>query len=275
MQLFRLIKSAFSTGDYYIAMNESLRKIDGNYTMLHYPLDGEDMSTFSQAQKNLTDYCILKLPELSDKEVLEIGCGNGVQSMYIYEKYAPGFFTGVDLNHGNIMIANELTGDIPGNNIKFIVDDAQNLSTVKDNSVDIVINIESAFHYPDKSAFIREVHRVLKPGGHFLIADILTKSEKKKGPLSHWKRRMQFNHWPLFKYVENINLIGLNLLLSEDITHSIIEGYKKYRNWISDLKEAQFIKRFILRIFFRTNVILNVRLLKNRHNYHIFHGMKS
>lgn len=274
-QLFRLVRSIVSTGDYYIAMNESLRKIDGNYTMLHYPLVGKDNSTFTQAQKNLTDYCLLKLPELKDKVVLEIGCGNGVQSLYIYHRHTPKSITGVDLSNGNILIANELTDNMPAENIKFVVDDAQKLASIEDNSVDIVINIESAFHYPDKPAFISEVHRVLKPGGHFLIADILAKSEKKKNPLWLWKRRMELNHWPLLKYLENIKQTGLQLLISEDITHSVIEGFRKYRQWISELKEIHLIERILLKIFFRTNVILNVQLLKYRRSYYIFHGIKS
>lgn len=275
IQILRLIRSLFSTSDYYIAMNESLKKIDGDYTMLHYPLDGNDNSTFMQSQRNLTDHCLLKLPKLKNKVVLEIGCGNGVQGMYIYQKHTPRYFKGVDLSDDNILIANELACNMPSGNVKFVVDDAQKLASVEDNSVDIVINIESAFHYPDKLSFIREIHRVLKPGGHFLIADVLTKSEKKKNPLWLWKKRMDLNHWPLLKYLESIKQTGLSLLISEDITHPVIEGFKNYRQWISDLKKQHFIERILLRIFFMTNVKLNVQLLKNHRSYYIFHGIKS
>jgi SAM-dependent methyltransferase len=43
----------------------------------------------------------------------------------------------------------------------------------RDGVFDRVISIESAFHYPDKHAFLREAGRVLKPGGKFILADIL------------------------------------------------------------------------------------------------------
>ncbi len=40
-----------------------------------------------------------------------------------------------------------------------------------DNSVDVVLNIESACHYIDRSAFLREVHRILKPSGKIVATD--------------------------------------------------------------------------------------------------------
>jgi cyclopropane fatty-acyl-phospholipid synthase-like methyltransferase len=43
----------------------------------------------------------------------------------------------------------------------------------RDGAFDCVISIESAFHYPDKPAFLREARRVLHADGRFLLADIL------------------------------------------------------------------------------------------------------
>jgi len=243
--------------------------------MLHYPLDGEDTSTFIQAQKNLTDFCLLKLPDLKNKVVLEIGCGNGVQGLYIYKKHMPDSFKGVDLNDKNIIIANSLAVSLPSEKIHFMVDNAQKLASVEDNSVDIVINIESAFHYQDKHSFIREIHRVLKSGGHFIIADILARSEKKKNPFWLWKRRKDLNHWHLLNYLESIKQTGLQLLITEDITTLIIEGFLKYKNWISNLKINPIIEKLMLKIFFYANVKLSVYILKTWRSYYLFHGVKS
>ena len=51
----------------------------------------------------------------------------------------------------------------------FMLDDAQKLEQIGDNSVDLLICIESAFHYPDKHAFFSQIKRVLRPDGKLRI----------------------------------------------------------------------------------------------------------
>ncbi len=41
------------------------------------------------------------------------------------------------------------------------------------DSFDIVVNVESACHHPDRGQFLREVHRILKPGGRVVAMDLL------------------------------------------------------------------------------------------------------
>ena len=134
-----------------------------------------------EAQANLTDYCISLLDPLENKDVVEIGCGNGVQSIYIYQNFNPSKVTGIDLSEANIEIAESEKERLKAEKVSFLVDDAQDMKHIPSESVDVVINIESAFHYPDKTAFLKEIHRVLKPGGQFLIADILPQRRKRKG----------------------------------------------------------------------------------------------
>lgn len=43
---------------------------------------------------------------------------------------------------------------------------------IRDASVDILLNVESSHLYADMDAFLREVFRVLKPGGYFCWADL-------------------------------------------------------------------------------------------------------
>ena len=179
-KLFKLSGTGFTKNQYYESMNMALKRLNNGYTMLHYPFFVNESDSFIKAQANLTDYCISLLDSIENKEVVEIGCGNGVQSLYIWQKFNPAKITGIDLSMANIEIAISEKERMNAEVVSFLVDDAQAMKNIPSESVDVLLNIESAFHYPDKTAFLKEVHRVLKPGGQFLIADILTKPRKKR-----------------------------------------------------------------------------------------------
>ena len=85
--VFQLAGTGFTNLQYYESMNLALKRLNDEYTMLHYPLYVNEGDSFIQAQQNLTDYCISLLGPIKNKEVLEIGCGNGVQALYINANY--------------------------------------------------------------------------------------------------------------------------------------------------------------------------------------------
>ena len=105
--------------------------------------------------------------DLQGKEVLEVSCGHGGGASWITRTMRPAKYTGLDLNPAGIKFCQQ-RHQIPG--LSFLQGDAQKLPFA-DNSLDAVINVEASHCYPDFPAFLREVARVLRPGGHFLYAD--------------------------------------------------------------------------------------------------------
>lgn len=270
--IISMVKSGLSTDGYYKSMNKALMRLDGEYTMLHYPYYVNENDSFYTAQKNLTDYCMMQLPAVEGKTILEIGCGNGVQSIYIMKKFEPAFVKGVDLNSANIEIA---AGEVEKgglSDIEFEVGDAQDLKGIPDGSFDFLVNIESAFHYPDKPAFLREVRRVLKPGGYFLIADILKKPGGNRRLQQSWKRNMHLNHWTGDAYHKELSRAGLQVEKFEDITENVIRGFKRYPYWLRTMNKRNFFSDTLLKAFYAINVELNIRLLHKRRQYVIFTG---
>lgn len=273
-RVFSHFGSGISTGNYYSSMNNALLRLNDEYTMLHYPLYGSESDSFLEAQANLTDYCMSLLPPVKSKVLLEVSCGNGVQTIYILEKYAPEFFKAIDLNTGNIDIARKEAESKGIEHVDFCVDDAHDLSTVEDNSIDFVINIESAFHYPDKSSFISQIYRVLKPGGSFVIADILTRKRKGNQLKDSWKRKMSYHHWPLDSYKTELPLTNFQLVSISDITQEVIRGFSCYRRWLREMKRRHFMEDMFLKLYYTIHVWVNMYLLKTRRQYCVIVGRK-
>jgi ubiquinone/menaquinone biosynthesis C-methylase UbiE len=106
--------------------------------------------------------------DLRDKDVLEVSCGHGGGAAYLVRTVHPASYTGLDFNAAGIDFCQE-RHRLPG--LDFVHGDAENLP-FPDQSFDAVINVEASHIYPDFERFLREVTRVLRPGGHFLYADL-------------------------------------------------------------------------------------------------------
>jgi ubiquinone/menaquinone biosynthesis C-methylase UbiE len=266
--------SGSSSGNYYSSMNNALLRMNKVYTMLHYPLYRSDQDSFLDAQTNLTDYCISLLPSVEGKVLLEVGCGNGVQANYISEKYTPGRFKAIDLNEDNIKIARQEAETSGIQNVEFCIDDAHQLSTVEDNSVDFLINIESAFHYPEKPDFLQQVYRVLKPGGSFVIADILTTKTRGNKLKDSWKKKMSYHHWPLESYMKELPGANFQAISFSDITPDIIRGFSCYKRWLRDMEKRHVVEDLFLKLYYTIHVRLNMYLLRTRRQYYVMVGKK-
>ncbi len=106
--------------------------------------------------------------DLTGKDVLEVSCGHGGAASYIMRTLGPASYTGLDLNPAGIEYCRD-KHKIAG--LKFVHGDAENLP-FPDESFDAVVNVEAAHLYPHFDVFLKEVARVLRPGGHFLYADL-------------------------------------------------------------------------------------------------------
>jgi len=272
-KLLKLSGTGFTRNQYYESMNMALKRMNNGYTMLHYPYFVNESDSFMKAQENLTDYCISLLDPLDNKEVIEVGCGNGVQSIYIYQNFKPSNITGIDLSEANIEIAESEKERAKAEKVRFIVDDAQNMKHISSESVDVVLNIESAFHYPDKTAFLKEIHRVLKPGGQFLIADILSTRKKRTSKTRRWGKSMSHHFWDNNQYHEEFIKSELEIVRSEDISDHVRKGWSMYRNWLPKIKRESFIQNVAFRIFYVINVRFNIYFLKKQ-QYQVFTGYK-
>lgn len=119
-------------------------------------------------------YCFalnaIAIDDLSDKRVLDVGCGFGEGLNFASRVFGFRSAVGLDLSKNAVDRANARLSR-PG--MAFVCGDAEDLP-FDDGEMDIIVNIESSHTYPDLSRFIKEVARVLRPGGYFSHVDLFT-----------------------------------------------------------------------------------------------------
>ena len=98
-------------------------------------------------------------------KVLEIGCGLGTDGAQFAKAGAN--YTGIDLTEAAVELARKRFEmfDLPG---EFRTADAENLN-FPDESFDLVYSHGVLHHTPDTAKAIREIHRVLRPGGRAVV----------------------------------------------------------------------------------------------------------
>jgi ubiquinone/menaquinone biosynthesis C-methylase UbiE len=98
--------------------------------------------------------------------VLDLGCGNGHHLLALAPEVARGI--GIDISPGMIELARTRLRRSPwGANLRFKVDDAEELKGIANQSIDLAICIGALEHMLDKRAVLASIYRVLKFGGRF------------------------------------------------------------------------------------------------------------
>jgi arsenite methyltransferase len=118
------------------------------------------------------------LANLNDGEtVLDLGSGAGIDVFLAAKKVGDqGRVIGVDMTEDMVARGRQLAQEHGFANVEFRLGYIEQLP-VDTATVDVVISNCVINLTPDKLASFTEVHRVLKPGGRILIADLVTAGE--------------------------------------------------------------------------------------------------
>ena len=107
--------------------------------------------------------------ESSPQNIIDVGCGIGGSTLYLAQKFKA-TATGITLSPVQASRAKQRAEAANlGKTVQFQVADALNMP-FEDDTFDLVWSLESGEHMPDKTKFLQECYRVLKPGGTLVMA---------------------------------------------------------------------------------------------------------
>ena len=199
---------------------------------------------------NLTKYSLNE-----SGTMLDVGCGEGRHIFGIMQNYPEMKCIGLDMDDDSLLKAEEgyeFFESISNAGAEFLKGSAYSLP-FQNNSLDLVVCSEVLEHLHQYNDAVKEIHRVLKPGGKFYASVPASWPEKICWALSKDYQNQPGGHLRIFnqsKLVSEISDAGFKFL-SSDRFHSIHAPYWWIRCFFWNTQDSNIIVKLYKKILER------------------------
>ena len=146
-----------------------LEKMDDFFTAR---LDGYDehmKGMIEDGEDSFYEYTALQLPQSGMANVLDLGCGTGLELEDYFKINPDAFVTGIDLTKAMLK---ELEAKFPDKELKLICGSYFSVP-FGEGCYDAAVSVESLHHFSkeEKIPLYTKLKKALKPGGYFILTD--------------------------------------------------------------------------------------------------------
>jgi len=242
----RAVASHFDdwTDDFYIrwwhADHVHFGLFEGEESLVGSELRAES-GEFARGLERMIEVLVAPAAIEENHQVVDAGCGIGGTAIHLAGTRGC-MVTGVNVSTRQLEIAREKAAAAGlERRVRFEYGNCSHHLPLASDSVDVVVNIESACMYSDRGRFLREVRRILKPGGRIVATDWLMSDGLTTERIETYIRPM-YAPWALqsmespSSYVPLLREAGLTLLefegfdgRDEDNLRLLSENYRILR----------------------------------------------
>ena len=133
----------------------------------------------------LTDWGLSHVSVGERDKILDVGCGGGRTVGKLAARAPQGKVYGLDYSEASVAASRRTNARAIAASRVEIQQGSVSQLPFQDNMFDLVTGVETHFFWPDLPGDVREVHRVVKPGGRLiLIAEVYKGSPARTGRLA-------------------------------------------------------------------------------------------
>ena len=135
----------------------------------------EHMMTNIEGADEFYKYTAAQLPPEAEAEILDLGCGTGLELEEYFLLNPNAHITGIDLSKAML---NALRAKFPDKDLHLICDSYFDVELGSER-YNAIVSVESLHHFPAerKLSLYQKLFRALKPNGYFVLTDYFAESK--------------------------------------------------------------------------------------------------